>query len=277
MSPLQLSILRALQRYHFLTNRQLHELGLGNVQVIRRTTHVLASTPPKAPLLIRKSFPPHARLGRMAHVFSLGKSGHHQLQHHERHPIPQNIFQPFTSLDYFHRLSVISFQMNLEKALSKLPSTKLLWFHHYFEMIKRNRHFQSRLRLEFLDGGFTIPDSAFFLRLGNQSHLFLLEYVRGYRQQRTLEQIGRHVRLLQVSSIAHQWGIPTPPKILFLFEHASHAVGIRKRLQSKQTAWFMPFADAFLFAPWDAFVTSPLKCWRKVNTSTLHSLFPSAL
>ena len=266
MTPLQLAILRHIYRYHFLTNRQLFTLGLGNQQVIRRATRQLATTPRKSPYLIRKSFPPHARLGRMAHVFSLGDRGKRYLEKQSQVPMAKPILSTLTTNDYFHRLAVVDVRI----ALEQISEISIPWFVSYFEFERTEQGLQPRLRLDFTDGSFVIPDGVFAIRGKERNSVFLLEYVRGYRQQRTIDQITRHTRLIVEDVIRQNWNLPDPPKVLFIFEHTAHAQAIWKRMRT--SGWFAPFAESFLFAPMEAFVHNPLKCWRVVGCSHLISL-----
>ena len=266
MTPLQLAILRHIHRYHFLTNRQLFTLGLGNQQVIRRATRQLATTPRKSPNLIRKSFPPHARLGRMAHVFSLGDRGKRYVEEESQVPLAKPILSTLTTNDYFHRLAVVDVRI----ALEQLPEISIPWFVSYFELERTEHQLRPLLRLDFADGSFVVPDGAFAIRGKERNAVFLLEYVRGYRQQRTIDQITRHTRLMVEDVMRQKGNLPDPPKVLFIFEHTSHARSIWKRMTT--SGWFAPFANAFLFAPMEAFIHNPVNCWRMVHHPHLISL-----
>lgn len=270
LSRLKRCILLACAKYRFVTNDQLHLMGLGHAVNIRRATRFLSQHPPKSPHLKCHQFPISPKHGRLANVFTITESGMSLVREMFPHrAIPNNPPTTIFGHDYHHRLAIITFRILLDMALTSSPY-RLETSEWYFERVSNAspttfaNSLRSKTRFDFADGSHFIPDGVIVLRNATSDNMavFAIECVNGRDTARTLRQIRNHQRAIAEGIVSERYALPEKQSFvsLFFFLRANAMPSVLKRLQDQPD--FEPYSNNFLFAPFSDLKSNVLGSWR---------------
>lgn len=279
ITEVQTRILEALHRYKFLTNSQMAQLDIGNLQFIRTSTKKLSSLPStKKPFVGVIKFPITARSGRIENAFYLTEYGAEVLADILSIDYEELDFQKVTSVyhrDYWHRKYTIDFHIWLTQALENSEKVEIGVFDRYFDKTGANRKkgqkhgtLRAKTRVDFPgEDLYIIPDVNFTIESKTDSEkraLFCFEMTNGRNTKRILNQIYKHTFAMQHGAMAEKYGVPRSDYIcLFLFSELGLMEAVRERFYEVPDG--RAFHHAFYFAHIDEAKHEVLRCWQKVK------------
>lgn len=267
--------LRALARYKYLTHAQFQRLQL----TVKHPTHLIKVTGElrRAGFTERIMPPIIPGKGRAEALHFLTPKGAKFLADLEGVSLHEIGFHPVfstISVDYFHRRTLIDFQIALDQALEPTPLI-VGTFNRYFDKTGANRtndpergNLRSMSRVELGKDFFIIPDAIFTVQDAcdpSKRVLFCLEIAMGDKTKQNLEQIRKHTYAMRTGAIPEAYGTKTGYRCLHLFERPELRDAVVKRFSEIPDAG--AFREYFLFADVAAFREDPLRCWKAPGAS----------
>lgn len=262
--------LRALARYKYLTHAQLQGLRL-SVQHLTHLTKVTGELR-KAGLTERILPPIVPGKGRAEALHYLTPKGAKFLADLDGVSVREIGFHPVfstISVDYWHRRTLIDFQIALDQGLEATPLVVGV-FNRYFDKTGANRtndpevgHLRSMSRVELGKDFYIIPDAIFTVQDAadpSKRVLFCLEIAMGDKTKQNLEQIRKHIYAMRSGAIPEAYGTKTGYRCLHLFERSELKEAVVRRFHEIPDA--AAFREYFLFAEAEAFRADPLRCWK---------------
>ncbi|MBO1318310.1 hypothetical protein [Acanthopleuribacter pedis] len=271
---MQLSILLALARYRYLTCSQVVLMELGSLSAVRRAMRVLSAIRFPSPILLRRTFPPSARLGRIEHMYSLSAYGiiflTEQLPGYATSRSLAPTWEVF-KLDYEHRKLTVTSRILLEKALRGQDEYDLLTWANYFEKsdevygepVQPRRKAATEVTLA--SGKRCIPDGVFELSDPQQRGLYVVEVELSRKSSRVLSKVHQHQQALADGTFSRVFGLDEDYHAVFLLQHQTTLKRLLERLEKSSS--FTPFRQHMLFTTLAALEIRPLTCWLRVGSS----------
>jgi len=268
--------LRALARYKYLTHAQFQRLQLA----VKHPTHLIKVTGElRRSGLTERILPPIIPgKGRAEGLHFLTPKGARFLADMEGVSLQEIGFHPVfstISVDYWHRKTLIDFQISLDQTLEETPLV-VGTFNRYFDKTGANRtndpergNLRSMSRVELGKDFFIIPDAIFTVQDAadpSKRVLFCLEIAMGDKTKQNLEQIRKHIYAMRTGAIPEAYGTKTGYRCLHLFERGELLEAVVKRFHEIPDAG--TFREYFLFAEVEAFRVDPLKCWKMPGSSS---------
>lgn len=271
LTPTQSNILLALAKYKFLTVSQFLELGIST-----QKTNLSSSLKPlklsRKPLVKYDQFGVHPKLGRLEDVYYLHKNAVKLLveQLHideEDIKIPKGRGVQF-SQDYFHRKSTIECQISLEKA-TQASELEIDFFDRYFDKTGSSRRGGLNVKTKLLldDDNFIIADAIFLLKGSGINNLYCLEMYNGKDTKRTLKQLLKHLKALELGSPSTKYNHKKGNRVLSVFEFPSMMTSVIERLN--ENPLFLNFNDYFLFKSLDDVKEDFFSEWKTMQSKSL--------
>jgi len=263
-------LLRALARYKYLVHSQFQRLDL----TVKNPTHLIKVTGElrKAGLTDRIQPPIIPGKGRAEALHFLTPKGAKFLAEMEGVSLQEIGFHPVfsaISVDYWHRRTLIDFQIALDEGLEPTPLT-VGTFNRYFDKTGANRtsnpetaHLRSMSRVELGKDFFIIPDAIFTVQDAadpSKRVLFCLEIAMGDKTKQNLEQIRKHIYAMKTGAIPELYGTKTGYRCLHLFERAELMEAVVRRFTEIPDA--SAFREYFLFSDVESFRANPMRSWK---------------
>lgn len=242
-------ILENLGQYKFLTNSQLVKLRIDkSKQNVNK--YVKQMRDKKKPWVKTASFGVVPKVGKLEGVHYLTRHGKDillELGVDEAEILYPKSNTRLFSQDYFHRKSVIDFQISLFNGQHE--GAKVDFFHRYFDKMGSNRtreRLQAKTKITIKDSRYIISDAIFFLSGNLEKRLFCFEMCNGYDSGRIVKQLTQYVDALKEGSPSIKYHLNKSCKVLCVFEHQSTMLAVIRRLQP--LTYFKNMAPFFFFA-----------------------------
>lgn len=224
ITQVQSKILLALAKFKFLSNSQLHRLGIAKeLTWIREKTREMAEG--KKSLIGKISFGVHPKVGRLENMFYLTTYGQKVLiedlgEATEYIKIPSGTTLFYK--DYTHRKNTINFHITLSLWCDS-ENIEIPLFDTYFD--KRGNENKggsiAKNKINIDKENYIIPDAVFMLEKENEKSLFLFEMYDGKDNKRTIQQIEKHIQALILGSPSVKYDMQKAHRIVALFEYES--------------------------------------------------------
>jgi hypothetical protein len=240
-------VLEWLNIYRFLTVPQLQRLGLdGSKESVYKVLRRFNTN--RKPLVAYTDFGFIPKIGRLHRIFYLTKYGALALAELLRIEIDKINYPKNTKLfhrDYFHRLNMIDFHIEL-RLWSKQTDTKIILFDTYFEGLKqKNKRFEMKTKV-YLKDGLLIPDAIFIFHLPNtKTYLYALEIHNGFGTKRIVNQLEKHLIAIKEGSVSEKYAYSYANRVVSVFDNEATLRAVLKRL--KELPDFKKFYSHFLF------------------------------
>ena len=239
-----IEIMKHLSKFLYLTVDQLQILRVSkSCRFLQHKMKQLATIPtPQKPFISVLKYHVVAKIGRVAHVYTISKSGAQKLDElfPDEAPFPF-VLRPSTYFrDYFHRHITVTAHIRITQLLKKYPSLQLAHWDRYFEKTGCNHsgrkatplHAKTRVELEG-ENRFIIPDVIFLIRQNgstSKSMLACLEISNGKDTKRLLKQIALHAEALKNKAVGKKHKLNTTAhQVLFLFSEPGLLKAVQQR------------------------------------------------
>ena len=271
--------LRLLGRYHYLTTKQMVELGFAS-NVKKTATIMQRNLQAAKPLCGKVNYPPSPVKGRLYSLYYLTKYGAQTVIDElrldpERVSYPKG--RPPRLQDYWHRIAMVDFHMAMDTFISNHGGEIAFW-HTYFDKAGANRGTRPKDRLRALSkithqDFYLIPDGVFLVNAPNNEaqYLFTVEVYNGRDTKRVLTQLGKHAYLLKHGAVATNYGLKLPWRVLCIFEDQAALEAVRKRAAT--TSELAGYENYFAFSTLERVRQDMAQGWVKVTGERLN-IFP---
>jgi len=243
----QLKILKALGRYMFLTVDLIDKLQIFKHKVsIYRAVQPLKEV--KKPLVISQNFGIHPKYGQLPSLLYLSSYGKQLLIEcgYEDYKIklPQN--RTFVSTDYFHRVSNISFFVQMDLYL-KANNGHIIFLDYYFSKAKKEKgkYLQAKNRLDISDDKYIIPDIVTKFRINDRDYLYLVEIHNGKDSNKAFIQCLNYIEAIDLESVKSKYNYPRNNSVVFIFEYETCMLSVMKKMNDN--ASLKKYINLFLF------------------------------
>ncbi len=248
ITPSQLTILKALGRYKFLTISLIDAL-----QIFKNKVSIYRAIKPlkegNRPLVIAHNFGLHATKGQLESLLFLTKYGKNLLIDAgiEEKIIQIPINKTLVSTDYFHRVSTIATFVHMDIFL-KSSSNHMIFFHYYFDKAKKEKNIRfarAKNRIELSNDKFIIPDIVTKISFNKINHLYLIEIHNGKDTNKIFVQILNHIEAINLGTPKDKYNHPKNNKVAVIFEFESCMNALIKKMNDESV--FKRYKNGFIF------------------------------
>jgi hypothetical protein len=236
ITPSQLTILKAIGRYKFLTISLIDTLKIFKNKVsIYRAIAPLKDG--KKPLVIAHSYGLHPTKGQLESLLYLTKYGKELLVDSgiEESKIQIPINKTLVSTDYFHRVFTISTFVYMDIFL-KSTSNHTIFYHYYFDKAKKEpnkRYRQAKNHIKLNNDKFIIPDAVAKFKYEDKVYLYLIEIHNGKDTNKIFVQVLNHINAINLGTPKEKYNHPKNNRVAIVFEHKSCMEALIKKISSE--------------------------------------------
>lgn len=236
ITPSQLTILKAIGRYKFLTISLIDAL-----QIFKNKVSIYRAIAPlkdgKKPLIIAHSYGLHPTKGQLESLLYLTKYAKELLVECgiEESKIQIPINKTLVSTDYFHRVFTIATFVYMDIFL-KSTSNHTIFYHYYFDKAKKEpnkRYRQAKNHIKLNDDKFIIPDAVTKFKYEDNVYLYLIEIHNGKDTNKIFVQVLNHINAINLGTPKEKYNHSKNNRVAIIFEHKSCMEALIKKLSSE--------------------------------------------
>jgi len=262
-SPKEITILRALARYKFLTYDQMIRLGIGkhtsNLSTIAKGLREI-----KRPYI--KKIPHRVGTPVKHYLTKRGKDVLVELYSFSEADINYPVGSILTDTqDQKHRTSIISIQIEIDLS-SQVEGLEMLFCDRYFDTTGNNRidkNLKSKTAFHYTETQTVKADLIFSLQTPKQQEYYVLELENGKDTAKAVDKCINHAKALLKGSLNEKLNFSTGYRVLWVFEYES--IMERTILKLQPISLFKHLHEYFLFKPLDQIGEEVLSGWKNVS------------
>ncbi|PTT72604.1 MULTISPECIES: replication-relaxation family protein [unclassified Chryseobacterium] len=263
LTPSMEKILVNLSIFKYLTTSQLIRLKvMKDRRNLNRALACLRQMP--KPLVQSLSFAVHPTEGKLEHIHHLTSFGAELLKEYYggrftvRYPKGNS---PMYGFDYFHRLGVVNFEIELRIFAGK-NDLGVSFFTTYFDKVStgKEKGYRAASAIVTEDHEYLIADALFMLEGPRRDELYALEVYMDNNTARIMKSITRHQQVLEKGRPSKQFGLKHGSRVLCVFKHKKVQLKVMEKIS--QDYQFSETKKHFLFKSLDELETEKFFDWQ---------------
>ena len=254
-------ILELLERFKYLSNSQLIKLGVASSQpsvarILQRFFKDKNKEIIKSPLVTKITFAVDPKKGKLQNLYCLNRKAAIFLAEHRSIALSEINYikgSGFLNKDYFHRVTLINFHIDLYLESQKNNDMTIIFFHNYFDKIgsnnsNQNQMLEAKTKIVYNNGSFYIPDAIYKITKtisdgSLQEFYYILEIHKGNDTKRAIDTIMKNIKTLVDGNIAKKYDYEYSHKVVMVFDNDKVKDLVLKRLEKMEE--FQGFSDFF--------------------------------
>ncbi|PTT76394.1 MULTISPECIES: hypothetical protein [unclassified Chryseobacterium] len=133
--------------------------------------------------------------------------------------------------DYFHRLAVVNFEIEL-RIFAEKNDLGVSFFTTYFDKVStgKDKGYRAASAITARDNQYLIPDAIFMLNTPWREEIYTLEVFLDRNTARILKSLSLHLKALQRGMPSEQYGLDYGSRILCVFKHKAVLNNIMEKI-----------------------------------------------